>query len=148
MTTPEIAPTERLLPCPFCKAGEHRIDVQWLNRAPSMGGNPNSIVSATVIHWCEKQDGQPQSIIKITGRDEESAIRLWNTRPQREAEGVEGLLAQVPKGSCKLEYMAFNGKTRSWQFEFFGDKELKLRHGQGNTPAEAIKAALQRKEGK
>ena len=66
--------------CPFCGAGEHRIDIQPLHRAPSMDSRPNAVVSATLIHWCKRTEGQPQSILKIVGRDEESAINIWNTR--------------------------------------------------------------------
>lgn len=45
-----------------------------------MQARPNPVVSATLKHWCQREEGQPQNIIQMVGRDEESAISLWNTR--------------------------------------------------------------------
>jgi len=66
---------ETLLPCPFCGAGETQIREQSM-----WGGRSKVVVSVSVIHWCEKEEGQPSRAIERIGRDRESAIRAWNQR--------------------------------------------------------------------
>jgi hypothetical protein len=79
MTTPQQPELPALLPCPFCGAGEHQIRE---NGRMWSGMRFTEPASVTVHHWCEKPDGQPQSVVTITGRDEASAIGLWNARTQ------------------------------------------------------------------
>lgn len=64
-----------LAPCPFCGAGETRIDetTHWT-------GMRSVVVSARVMHWCPRKEGQPQSLIQIAGRDAGSAAAAWNER--------------------------------------------------------------------
>ena len=64
-----------LKPCPFCGAGETQVreTLFWT-------GMRNGIVSVTVMHWCERNEGQPQSHIEIKGRDHASAVDAWNKR--------------------------------------------------------------------
>lgn len=67
----------RLLPCPFCGAGETRFESAgqiW------MGEKYSAPVSVSVRHWCVKVEGQPRRSIERIGRDEESAVAAWNMR--------------------------------------------------------------------
>lgn len=77
MTKTQQPELPALLPCPFCGAGEHQIRE---NGRMWSGMRFTEPASVTVHHWCEKPDGQPQSVVTITGRDEASAIGLWNAR--------------------------------------------------------------------
>ena len=70
-----------VLPCPFCKAGETCIQVNYLNRGLHMGKTENPVISAEVRHWCEPITGQPNRLsITMVGRDEADAVSRWNTR--------------------------------------------------------------------
>ncbi len=66
---------DKLAPCPFCGAGENRIDESnfWT-------GQSNKLISVTVMHWCEQEEGNLQSIIKIKRKTEKEAINAWNKR--------------------------------------------------------------------
>lgn len=61
-----------LLPCPFCGAGESRIDHQnmWT-------GMRNQLVCVHIRHWCEKPS---RSHLCITANTEEEAVAEWNGR--------------------------------------------------------------------
>ena len=63
---------ETLLPCPFCGAGESRIDHQnmWT-------GMRNQLVCVHIRHWCEKPS---RSHLCITANTEEEAVAEWNKR--------------------------------------------------------------------
>ena len=70
-----------LKPCPFCGGGTFDVTEVPLNKMPSMDGRPSSIVSASVRHWCPRQDGQPGGLnVSMHGRDRTSAIAAWNRR--------------------------------------------------------------------
>lgn len=73
--------SEELKPCPFCGAGETRVEENRLRRAPTMGGGESPIVSVEIHHWCPPVEGQPRRnyIIKV-GRDHQGAIAAWNRR--------------------------------------------------------------------
>jgi hypothetical protein len=66
---------DELKPCPFCGAGDTQI-----KESKMWTGMRNQIISATVMHWCSKDEGQPQSVMQIAGKDRESAIAKWNSR--------------------------------------------------------------------
>lgn len=66
-----------LLPCPFCGGGTTELTPNgrvWLGMRYS---EPSSV---SVRHWCEPIEGQPSRMIERIGRDEESAVRMWNMR--------------------------------------------------------------------
>ena len=65
---------ERLLPCPFCGAGENRIISQG-----AMWPDGKSW-RVTVRHWCQRADKKSIMVIDFTGVDEEAAISEWNRR--------------------------------------------------------------------
>lgn len=67
---------DRLLPCPFCGAGQTDI-VE--NGAVWAGTKYSAPISVSVRHWCP-HDGQPGRMIERIGRDLESAIAAWNMR--------------------------------------------------------------------
>ena len=71
--------TEHLKPCPFCGGTETQV-----REALFWTGMRNDVVSVTVMHWCERNEGQPQSHLEIKGRDRESAVRMWNERTNGE----------------------------------------------------------------
>lgn len=66
---------EPLLPCPFCGAGESRID-----ESTFWNGRASQLISATVKHWCWRAEGQPQSVLSISGHTRADAIAAWNAR--------------------------------------------------------------------
>jgi hypothetical protein len=71
------AMSDKLLPCPFCGAGETTIfenGKMWLGMKYS---EPSSV---SVRHHCPRIDGQPSRMIERVGRDRASAISAWNTR--------------------------------------------------------------------
>jgi hypothetical protein len=70
------------LACPFCgtvndiivKAnGRIWTGQQW--------GEPTSV---SVQHWCPPIKGQPSRMVERIGRDEESAVAMWNMRDGKE----------------------------------------------------------------
>lgn len=65
----------QLNPCPFCGAGETRLDKaeHWL-------GMRSVVISATVMHWCPRPAGQPQSFLQVKGKTVEDAVERWNDR--------------------------------------------------------------------
>jgi hypothetical protein len=68
---------EELAPCPFCGAGETRVDenVHWT-------GMRSVIVNVEVKHWCA---GEGRSFIALTGLNRELAVMRWNTRVEADA---------------------------------------------------------------
>ena len=66
-----------LKPCPFCGAGETRIQEGGKVWSGMKYSAPTSV---SVIHWCPAIQGQPSRMIERIGRDEESAIAAWNRR--------------------------------------------------------------------
>jgi len=68
----------RLLPCPFCGAGE--TDVHETRLRPRMDGKEPALVSVEIRHWCAGLDGLVGTGINFRGRDHESAIAAWNRR--------------------------------------------------------------------
>jgi hypothetical protein len=70
---------EEILPCPFCNAGETRVDETHLPGVV-MSGKPRALVSVTVRHWCGPLPGVVGSHIEYRGRDHASAVAAWNRR--------------------------------------------------------------------
>ena len=70
---------EALDPCPFC-GGEG--DGLQVKESTHWTGQCSQVISATVIHWCKREPGQPQSIIQIKGKTREDAVHKWNSRVQ------------------------------------------------------------------
>lgn len=70
-----IAIHEKLKPCPFCGAGQTLLKPETL-----WTGMSNKLVSVTVQHWCEKEDGNLQSFLQVKRKTQEEAIAAWNTR--------------------------------------------------------------------
>jgi len=64
-----------LKPCPFCAAGETRIE-----ESKHWTGMRSVVISATVMHWCPRPDGQPQSMLQVKGKTMEDAVARWNER--------------------------------------------------------------------
>lgn len=64
--------SEELKPCPFCGAGEMRVDRQnmWT-------GQRNQLVCVHVRHWCEKPS---RSTVCVTANTEQEAAAAWNRR--------------------------------------------------------------------
>ena len=62
-----------LLSCPFCGAGESRIDEKryWT-------GMRSQIVSVELRHWCE--GAKFRSYLCIRGQTRDEVIEKWNTR--------------------------------------------------------------------
>lgn len=68
-----------LQPCPFCGAGENRLDISrhWTG----MRFQP---ISYALRHWCVKQNGVIGCHLEFRGKTREAAIRQWNTRDNKE----------------------------------------------------------------
>lgn len=67
----------KLLPCPFCGGGQSSI---LENGKVWNGMRYSAPVSVSVLHHCDKPEGQPHRAIERVGRDMESAIAAWNLR--------------------------------------------------------------------
>ena len=67
---------KRLLPCPFCGAGQTIVRVNGRTWAGMKYSDP---LSVSVLHWCSEQPG-PSRMIERIGRDLEQAIERWNMR--------------------------------------------------------------------
>ena len=63
--------------CPFCGSVGQGIRI---DTAKHWTGMTNIIISATVIHWCNREEGQPQTCIQVMGATVEDAVKKWNTR--------------------------------------------------------------------
>lgn len=90
------APT--LAPCPFCGAGVTEVRA---NRGTWRGmAGYSEPVSVEVRHWCPPAEGQPQrGGITFVGRDEASAVALWNRRT--DAPAVPGDAAAPGSGTAR-----------------------------------------------
>ena len=69
-----------LKPCPFCGAGETRVQI---NHYPGvlMNRPKRGVVSVEITHWCPAVEGQPnRNTITRVGRDMESAVAAWDQR--------------------------------------------------------------------
>jgi hypothetical protein len=66
-----------LKPCPWCGAGDTRIEP---NGQVWTGMRYSEPISVSVRHWCPAIPGQPSRMIERIGRDEASAIAAWNAR--------------------------------------------------------------------
>jgi hypothetical protein len=64
-----------LLPCPFCGAGETRVDANY--HPPTMS-KPGSLITVKIIHWCE--GAGLRTTISVVGRDHIDAQNKWNQR--------------------------------------------------------------------
>ena len=63
-------------PCPFCGAGETRVDEQtyWT-------GMRSQVLSVNLRHWCQKaEDDFVTPVFTIRARTEAQAIETWNRR--------------------------------------------------------------------
>lgn len=63
-----------LLPCPRCKSGETRWEFKHLS--PRMTG-PGEMISATILHWCERLEGCQSMITRVTGRTREDVVSCY-----------------------------------------------------------------------
>lgn len=79
-------PTDALLPCPFCGAGQTYIHV---NKGPWNGRGYGEPVSVEVRHWCADIPGQLSRMIAVAGRDESSAIAAWNRRTPQPTQEID-----------------------------------------------------------
>lgn len=68
---------DKLLPCPFCGAGQTEIRPNGQMWTGMKYSEPTSV---SINHWCTKVEGQPSRMIERIGRDLESAIAMWNMR--------------------------------------------------------------------
>lgn len=76
MTEDEVL--AQLAPCPFCGAGETRVDTHYTS--PKMNA-PGSLISVVIHHWCPPLTaGAHWHHIEVRARDFEPAIHQWNTR--------------------------------------------------------------------
>jgi hypothetical protein len=67
---------EQLQPCPFCGGTNTQVREKHM-----WTGMRNQLISAEVIHWCEKRgDQRLHSVIEVRDVTRESAVRLWNER--------------------------------------------------------------------
>lgn len=93
--------SEELKPCPFCGAGT----TQFRENGKTWTGMKYSApTSVSVVHWCDKVDGQPSRMIERVGKDMASAIEAWNRRTPN---GIrEGLLraAEICDGVFSTSY--------------------------------------------
>lgn len=80
MMDDDLERTDDLLRCPFCGAGEYRIDVSRLNNMPRMDGKVSAIISVTIYHWCRAGEGRRRMMVQVVGRDREDAVAQWNAR--------------------------------------------------------------------
>jgi hypothetical protein len=70
--------SEELLPCPFCGAGETRIDEKHM--PPRMSG-PGELIAAEVRHWCDRSGGALSRMnVVMAGRTREDVVAAWNCR--------------------------------------------------------------------
>lgn len=94
MTDIDIAAV--LKPCPFCGAGETRVDEAHL--APRMN-QPGALISVTIRHWCERQPGAAHvQLIAFTGRDHEQARAAWDRRAPITDTAAPTIAVKFPDG--------------------------------------------------
>ena len=87
-----------LADCPFCGGGEHRVDEKtyWT-------GMRSELLNVTVRHWCERIEGQPQSLIQITRKTRNEAITAWNTRALASRAGGWLPIESAPKDGAEVD---------------------------------------------
>ncbi len=118
--------TNQLLPCPFCGAGETQIRE---NGRIWNGVTYTKPTSVSVLHWCERPEGQPFCTLEKIGRDRESAIAAWNRRvaptPPAQVEPsdeeIDAIAASMPDGA--------GGMLKQWGYRQFA-RALLARYGQ------------------
>lgn len=77
VSSAEIADSVRLLPCPFCGAGETSVGPDSKHWA----GMSWKILSWQVRHWCQEPDrGVRGSMVIIRAKTEPEVIEKWNRR--------------------------------------------------------------------
>ena len=137
MTTtpdPHAALKAKLLPCPFCGAGETEIrpnGQQWL------GMRYSEPASVSVRHWCAKVEGQPSRLLERVGKDEPSAIAAWNLRSREQA--------PAPEDSMMLDWLETQDLNDIAVIRQTNDiVGINVGHGPryGRTLREAIRAAM------
>ena len=69
--------SDELKMCPFCGGEGEGIRVDTTKMWTGMS---DVIISAKVIHWCTREQGQPQTAIQVKGKTVQDAIDKWNTR--------------------------------------------------------------------
>ena len=69
---------KQLARCPFCGAGETRIDETRLS--PRIDGKEPALISVVIRHWCQHPSFAGHHSIEVRGRDHGSAINSWNRR--------------------------------------------------------------------
>lgn len=72
----EDSDLDKLLPCPFCGAGETMF---YENGRVWSGMKFNDPVSVSIRHWCESENG-PSRMLERVGKDKAQAIEQWNKR--------------------------------------------------------------------
>ena len=66
-----------LLACPFCGGEGQGIDIRTSDH---WTGTRSVVISATVIHWCNREEGQPQTCVQVKGKTVADAVAKWNRR--------------------------------------------------------------------
>lgn len=104
--------SEELKPCPFCGAGETRIDEarQW------QGIGYSEPISVSVRHWCVDTPGQPKRMIERIGRDRASAIAAWNRRTVsgHKAMTVKEISNELQKDNFTRAIAEDRGRNPAW----------------------------------
>jgi hypothetical protein len=92
--------SEHLEPCPFCGAGETRV-----NESTHWTGLRLQVISARVRHWCVREEGQPSSVMEIAGKTREDAVRKWNQRIAAALNAQAGVVEALEDCIDSLEYV-------------------------------------------
>jgi hypothetical protein len=75
----------------------------------------NTVVSVTVMHWCSFGGSGLKSLLKITGKTREEAIKRWNTRtdPGPAGELVERLRKHLGTKSHEISDSEYHADSAS-----------------------------------
>jgi len=68
---------DELRECPFCGGSEFRIDDSGKVWTGQKYTDPTTY---TVRHWCERKQGQPETVLSVRGKTRQDATDAWNTR--------------------------------------------------------------------